>query len=116
MAILLKFVLYLANAIVFVYLLTVIVMFVWINYLFVPDSYNAIYHQTSLSADIVTRVVLYGTAIIELLAVLAIVFLINFGLLRIFLGEKSWAIAKRIFAIESSMGTLLLITFALVTK
>lgn len=116
MTALLKLLAYLVNGALFIYFLVMIVLFIWVNYWFVPDEYNAIYHQTSVSASIMTRVILYGMGIIELLVVLAILASITYGLLKLSSTGNAGKVTKLIFAIEASVGSLLLIILALLSK
>jgi len=113
-----RIILYLADAIIFAYLWIVILFFLVFlgNHWFVPDRYHVVYHQGDLIADIVTRAIIYGLGIIELLIVLAILFLINYRLLRLFSDAKAKEIARSIFVVQSLIGSILLIILAFISR
>lgn len=117
MSVILKVIFCFVNVVVFAYVwLCVVFFFIPLaNLWFVPDEFYAAYHQASLSAQIVTRVILYGLGIVELLALLAVLGLINYGVLKLLSFREAWQTAKLIFLIQSLIGGILLIVLAFIS-
>lgn len=95
---------------VWLFLLIIWLLIPFVNGNLVPDDYNAAFYPGG-TAEIVTRVVLYGVALVEWTAFVALLFLINRLLFR-----SKFAANKIVLLIGGICGVSILLLLAIFAR
>lgn len=110
-------IIYLANVTIWLAVMTFVtfILVPYANGLFIPDDYNASFKATNF-ADIVTRGVLYGMAIIEISGLALLLYFLNRLLFGIFSAPDPDKLARVIFFAQVICGSIIFILLAFVAQ
>jgi hypothetical protein len=99
-----------AVLLVWFFLLVVWLLIPFFNGYLIPDDYNAAFYPVGTS-DVITRIVLYGLGLLEWMAFVALLFLVNRLIFR-----NQFVAREKILMVGGLCGACILVLLALVAK